>query len=193
MDAHGGYTDVPGSVAGSHEHQRREYERWDDRDERGRLHDAAVGYQSDLHDERVSERVDTVHGNVEWDSVTDDRSAGSPLFCGERRADRSELRLHWSGFADPAAWLPKVHAAARSDRNPIPDSNASSSNADQMSGRLHAKPHTNSIAKSKPVAITNPTTSVSDADRMSVVFHANAVAESDASNASHQPIDSFAR
>ena len=47
----------------------------------------------------VPERLDTVHGHVEWDCFADSRSSGLALLCRERRTERSELRLHWNRHA----------------------------------------------------------------------------------------------
>ena len=81
--------DVPGSVAGAHEHQRSEFERGDDSDRRGRLHDAAVGHQPDLHDDGLPECVDTVHGDGERSTIAD-HVDGWPSATLWRTADRTE-------------------------------------------------------------------------------------------------------
>ena len=69
------------------------------------------------HRLRLPECVDAVHGDGERCGITDQWTAGLPLFCGERRTERSELRFHWDRYVR-VRWLRRRELRAQLRRLP---------------------------------------------------------------------------
>ena len=94
LDSHGRLAGVPGSVAGAHEHQRCEHQR-------GTTSTSVGDFTTLLLDINPTYTLAGYPNvwtqftrDVEWHRVTDARSSGVTLLCGERWTERRELRLH---------------------------------------------------------------------------------------------------
>src|SRR5215471_9286633 len=100
---------VPRPAPGADEPERFQRERRLNRDERRGLQHALARHQPDLHDGRLSECFHAIHRDPERHRIAHGRQDRLPVFRGERRAQRRQLRLHRDRHR--AVRLRRVHDA----------------------------------------------------------------------------------